>query len=116
MKRIVSVTALTLALILMLACFTACGGDSKKLTAGTYKLSEASGEGADVYEDLKENITLEVKDDGKATMYFMKDSVDELVFDEKTGKVTFEGTQIPYTVSGNKITIEDSTGKLVFTK
>ena len=116
MKKTLSILSLALVLILMLSCLSACGGGGNKLTAGTYQLTEASGEGAEVYEDLKDSITLEVKDGGKASMNFSGASVSELSFDEANGKVTFDGSVIPYTVSGNKITIEDSSGKLVFTK
>ena len=113
MKKTVSVVALALAVVLMMGCLVACGG---KLQAGTYKLKEVSGSGADMYESVKDSITLEVKDGGKATMSVMGLSSLELTFNESSGKVTLQGSEVPYKVDGNKIIIEDSSGKMVFEK
>ena len=40
----------------------------------------------------------------------------ELTFDEAAGTVTGNGSSIPYTFDGKKLTMEDETGKLVFEK
>ena len=114
MKKTISVVALALAVVLMMGCLVACGGG--KLQAGTYKLKEVSGSGADMYESVKDSITLEVKDGGKATMSVMGLSSLELTFNESSGKVTLQGSEVPYKVDGNKIIIEDSSGKMVFEK
>jgi len=115
MKKTVSIVALALVAVMMMSCLVACGGGGK-LEAGSYKLSEASGDSAEVYESMKDSITLEVQDGGKATLNVLGTSAAELTFNESTGKVSFEGSEVPYTVSGNKITIEDASGKLVFEK
>lgn len=114
MKRTISIVALALVAIMMMSCLVACGGN--KLEAGTYKLKEVSGSGADMYEGMKDSITLEVKDGGKATMSLAGITSLELTFDESSGKVDFQGSKVPYKVEGGKITIEDSSGKMVFEK
>lgn len=115
MKRTISIVALALVAIMMMSCLVACGG-STKVEAGTYTLKEVSGSGASEYEAYKDSVTLEVEDGGKATMKVMGIDVMELTFNESNGKVTMSGQDVPYKVEGNKITIEDSSGKMVFGK
>lgn len=89
--------------------------DSKTVPAGTYQMTEVTG--SDELESVKDDITLEVKSDGTAKMLMYGTyTVSEMEFDEELGIVSFESSKVPYTVSGNTITIEDSTGKLVFEK
>ena len=114
MKRTVSIIALALAIVMMMGCLAACGG--QKVPTGTYKLTEVSGSGAEMYEKVKDSITLEVKDGGKATMSVTDLSSLELTFNESSGKVSLQDSEVPYKVDGNKIIIEDSSGKMVFEK
>ncbi|MBR1533500.1 MAG: hypothetical protein IJ639_03985 [Ruminococcus sp.] len=114
MKRTISIVALALVVVMMMGCLVACGGG--KLQAGTYKLKEVSGDGAEMYDGMKDSITLEVQDGGKASMSIAGISSLELTFNEDTGKVNLQGSEVPYKVDGNKITIEDSSGKMVFEK
>ena len=114
MKRTVSIGALALVAIMMMTMLAACGG--AKLTAGTYKLKEVSGEGSEMYESMKDSITLVVEDGGKAKMQLAGVDALEMQFNESTGKVSMNGSEVPYKVDGNKITIEDTQGKMVFEK
>lgn len=115
MKKTLSIVALALVAVMMMSFLAACGGGGK-LTAGSYKLTEASGDGSETYESMKDSITLEVQDDGSATMNVAGIAAAELTFNESTGKVSFQGSEVPYKVDGNKVTIEDASGKLVFEK
>lgn len=115
MKKALSIVALALVAVMMMMTLVACGGGGK-LTAGTYKLTEVSGEGAEMYESMKDSITLEVQDGGKASMNLAGITSMDLTFNEETGKVDLEGSEVPYTTDGNKITIEDASGKMVFQK
>lgn len=115
MKKTLSIVALALVVIMMMGCLAACGGGGK-VAAGTYQLKEASGSGAESYESMKDSITLEVNDDGTASMNVAGISAAELTFNESSGKVSFQGAEVPYSVSGNKVTIEDASGKLIFEK
>ncbi len=115
MKKTISIVALALVAIMMMSCLVACGG-STKVEAGSYKLKEASGTGASEYEAYKDSVSLEVEDGGKATLKVMGMDVMELTFNESSGKVSMSGQEVPYKVEGNKITIEDSSGKMVFEK
>ena len=115
MKRTLSIVALALVVVMMASCLVACGGGSK-VSAGTYKLTEVTGSSADIYEGMKDSITLEVKEDGKASMSVAGLAAIEMTFNESTGKVSVEGNEAKYSVDGNKITIEDSTGKMIFEK
>lgn len=115
MKKTLSIVALALAAVLMMTALVACGG-STKLEAGTYKLVEAGGDGAEEYNSLKDSITLEVKDDGKAKMQFSGTDILEMEFDEESGKVSIDDQAVSYKIDGGKIIIEDSEGKLVFQK
>ena len=65
---------------------------------------------------MKDGLTLEVQDGGKASLNYSGITAAELEFNESTGKVSFQGQEVPYKVDGNKITIEDASGKLVFEK
>ncbi len=116
MKKTLSIVALALVAVMMMSCLVACGGGGGKLEAGTYKLTEVSGEGASQFESMKDSITLDVQDGGKAAMNLMGSPILEMQFNESTGKVDMSGSEAPYTVSGNKITIEDASGKMVFEK
>ena len=115
MKKTLSIVALVLAAVMMMTCFAACGGGGK-VSAGSYQLKEATGDGSDTYESMKDSITLEVKEDGSASMDIAGITAVELTFNESNGKVSFQGSEVPYTVDGNKITIEDASGKLIFEK
>ena len=115
MKRTLSIVALALVAVMIMSCLVACGGGGK-LQAGSYQLKEVSGDGASEYEAYKDSITLEVEEGGKASMSIMGITGIELTFNESTGKVSMEGSEVPYKVDGNKITIEDSSGKMVFEK
>lgn len=116
MKKTLSIVALALVAVLMMTSLVACGGSSTKVAAGSYKLTEASGEGSETYDSMKDSLTLEVEDGGKASLQFAGISALELTFNEESGKVSLDGQEVPYKVEGNKITIEDSQGKLVFEK
>ena len=85
--------------------------------AGTYRLTEATGTSSEEFESVKDDITLEIEPDGSATMY-MYNSYELLTidFDENLGVVYFQGSPVSYTFDGSVITIEDSSGKLVFEK
>ena len=87
-KRVISVVALLL-VVLSVASLAACGGN--KIQAGTYKVTEVTGDGA----EAKQETEMEFKDNGK---------------------VTLDGSESNYTVDGNKITIESDGYKMVFQK
>ncbi len=117
MKRALSVAALILAAVMMMTCLAACGkDDGKKISAGTYQLTVADGDSAETYKDIKDSLTLVVEEDGTAEMQFAGVTALEMTFHEDTGKVSIDGAETSYKTEGNKITIEDSTGKLVFEK
>ncbi len=114
-KRVISVVALLL-VVLSVASLAACGGN--KIQAGTYKVTEVTGDGAEAISSLKDYITLEVAEDGKAKMIVsMLGQTQETEMEFKdNGKVTLDGSESNYTVDGNKITIESDGYKMVFQK
>ena len=117
MKRVISIAALLLVAALLFTALTACGEkQNKEISAGTYALKSASGSSAEEFNAVKESLTLEVKEDGTATLLYAGVSAAELKFDKETGKVSFQGSEVPYESNGSKITIEDAGGKLVFEK
>lgn len=114
MKKVFSAAAILLIAVLITAGLAACG--SGKPAAGVYHLVEATGEGAEQYLNNKDNITLEVAENGKATVTAFGSGSAQIEFNADTGKVSIEGYEIPYTVKDDTITIEDTAGKLVFKK
>ena len=104
------VLALMLALVLVLS-LAACGEKGDKVPAGTYKVVESSGS----MDMFKSFATLEVKDDGSATLNTL--GATEVKFDEGKGVVTFDKTEAQYSVNDNKITFTFNDGsKWVFEK
>ena len=114
MKRSVSVLC-ALLLLLSVACLTACGG---KDISGTYKLVEMTSGGEDMtkYIGMIDEVTLTV--DGSKAKLEMGEDVSELIVDTKTQTVKTDGSSSPYTVEGNKLTLEDESSKtkMVFEK
>ena len=115
MKKIISVTALLLVVLMMTAALAACGSGGK-LTPGSYQLKEATGSSAEQFNAIKDSLVLEVQEGGKASLNYAGISAAEMVFDEENGKVSFQDSVVPYKIDGNKIIIEDAGGKLVFEK
>lgn len=113
MKKTLSIVALVLVAVLMMGCLAACGGG--KLADGTYKLVEMSADGQDMTDQIammeQYGMSLDLTVSGdKATLMDQEMKVAD-------GKLTAEdGTSAPYTVNGNKITIEQGGNKMVFEK
>ena len=123
MKRTVSIIALAMAALMMLACFAGCaeqGGQNTEATekpvlAGSYKLVEVGGDAAEVFKDIMDTVTLDIDSTGKGTLKSGENQA-TVQFDESTGKAENNGSSVPFTFDGKKLTLEDSTGKLVFEK
>lgn len=111
MKRTISIVALLMVAVLMVGCLAACGG---KLSDGTYKLVELKQGDEDmssqiaIMEAAGMSIDLVVKGD-KATLMGQELTI-------KDGKLSDGKTDVPYTVNGNKITVEQDGNKMVFEK
>ena len=116
MKKTLSIICIFVVALML----TACG--SKGLS-GTYKLVEVEANGQKMTsEDIKNygmSMELTIKDDKNATLK-SDDSEVALTYDDKqfTGKdqETGEMTSIPYTVSGNTLTLTEDGEKLIFKK
>lgn len=115
MKRTISIIAIALAIMMIMACLAACG-NAEKLTTGTYQLKEVGGNSADLFEEVKDDVILEVEEKNKGTIIIMGVPRFELTFNESSGKVFMDDIEIPYMVEGNTITIEDPSGRMVFKK
>ena len=119
MKRLVSVTALALAVLMLLLSFAACGkksdsDDEDASISGTYKMTDVKGDNTKLYKEMMDRFTLEVKDNGDAVLKLKDSEIKQLQFDVGSGKVTIDGSQIPFSYDNDSITIEDGTGKMVF--
>lgn len=116
MKRAISIIC-AVSLLIAVLCLVGCSANID----GSYKLVEITEDGEDVSGQLGNAIiTLEVK--GKtATLSGTKDLTgeDSLTLTVDTEKKTMAdetGTAVPYTVEGNKLTLESSGNKMVFEK
>lgn len=115
MKRMISIIALALAVMMIMACLIACG-NSAKLKEGTYQLKEVGGDSAELFEEVKDTVILEIGEKNKGTISIMGTPRFNLTFDESSGKVSMDDIEIPYQAEGDSITIEDPNGKMVFKK
>lgn len=121
MTKTLRLSALLLAAILLLMSFAACGknnsGDSSddKLE-GSYRMTDVSGSGADMYEEYMDEITLSIDSNNIGQMKIKKGSL-ELSFNADKETVSFEGSEeVPYTFDGKVLKIQDSTAMMEFTK
>ncbi|MDR0490885.1 MAG: hypothetical protein LBH28_06545 [Oscillospiraceae bacterium] len=122
MKRSV---ALLLALVLCITILAACGGDGTNLT-GKYALTSMELEGTDMTGPLREagmstdGMYIEFLSGGKFRMSLMGNGAEgTYTLDGSKITLTAEGGSMPLaTISGNKITMEDtdSNTKMVFEK
>ena len=122
MKKVLSVIALIMVMVLLTTAFAAC--DSKKDDAdkeatleGSYKLTDASGDNAEYYLDIKSTfkLTIDAKNVGDLTI--SGSSASTLNFDTEKMEVSMEGgATIPYTFNGKVLKIENSSGMMEFTK
>ena len=146
MKRLISISAFLLAALLLLTCMTACGKKSsnkKETTApteavtekpteepteeeteaitleGTYKMVEVtgSGDGVDSFNNMKDDIILEISEYGNAVMKnTSNDKEIELDFDESSETVVMNGSTYDYTFDGTTLSIGDDASKMIFKK
>ncbi len=112
MKKTLSIVSLALVAVLMMGILAACGGN--KLSDGTYKLVEMIQDGEDLSDQLstmeEAGISMDLVVNGdKATLMDTELTI-------KDGKISDGNEEIPYTVSGNKITLEQDGTKMVFEK
>ena len=111
MKKIL---ALTLILVMVFA-LCACGG-GKNAAVGTWKLTGLF-EGGEDYSAylamLGMDMTLVLNEDGTGSMEMMGEKIDVTWGD---GKITNEGESIPFSVDGDKLTMEEDGSQLVFTR
>ena len=115
MKKILSL----LCVLVLTFMLTACGSS----IVGKYTAIEMVSNGKTVTADDLKNygmtIELEVKDDKTAHLSMLGEEID-LTYDDKvfTGKddETGESKGIPYTLNGNKLTLEIEGEKIVFKK
>ena len=111
MKRTISIVALVLVAVLMVGCLAACGGS---LGDGTYKLVEMKQGDQDMSDQIAimeaagMSIDLVVKGD-KATLMGQEMTI-------KDGKFVVGDESVPFSVSGNKVTVEQEGTKMVFEK
>ena len=120
MKRFTAILCAALLLISVLS-LTACGGSSSggQDISGTYTLVEMTVDGEDLteYLSLIGDVTLTV--DGSKASLDMAGDITEMTVD--TGAQTIksaDGEVSPYTIEGNKLTLEEDSSdtKMVFEK
>lgn len=116
MKRAISIIC-AISLLIAVLCLVGCSANID----GSYKLVEITEDGEDVSGQLGDAvITLDVKGT-TAKMSGMKDltgeeSVELTVDTEKKTMADETGTAVPYSVEGNRLTLESSGNKMVFEK
>ncbi len=111
MKKLVAI-ALILVLVFAMA---ACGG-GKDAAVGTWKLTGLfeGGEDYSAYLSmLGMDMTMTLEAGGTGTMEMMGQKIDVTWGD---GKISYEGDSIPFTVDGDKLTMEEDGSQLVFTR
>ena len=118
MKRTILIVALALAITMIMVCLIACGKSEKShsegLKEGTYQLKEVDGNSAELFDEVKDEVILEISGKNKGNIIIKGVPRIELTFNENDGKVIMDDLEIPYTTQGNTITIEDPNGKMVF--
>lgn len=122
MKKIVSLMAVVLVVMMAAAMFTACGDNNGGSASydGTYNLVEMSmGDttiNADLLKSTGQSMTLTINGT-KASLKGSDDSMNqELEFDPANKTFSAGGESVPATFEGNKVTLEESGTKMVFEK
>ena len=118
--------AIVLSVIMLAMSLAACGGGgSSASVAGSYKATqmEADGEMINIAEyeamlGMKLDFSLELKEDGKASMSMMGESRGdgEWKQDGSTVTLTFEGESAQAEYKNGKITLEMDGDKVIFEK
>ena len=106
----VAVIAVVIVLIVVLS--------GKGGIVGKWKLDSAEAMGMTITKEQlsmfgMDNMEIEFKADGKGTMTMMGETVD-FTYNDKV--MTRDGQDLPYTLDGNKLIIEESGTKMIFTK
>ena len=112
---------LVLALVLVL-CLTACGG-----IAGRYKLTSAESDGMVLEGESLQSVLsmagmtaddmyIELREDGTGTMSVMGEVAEMCYGNGQIWPVEEPDEKVPFTVSGDKLTIEIDGAKMVFEK
>ena len=112
MKKLVALALV----IVMVVAMVACGGGGKDPAVGTWKLTGMFMDGQDYSAYLGllgMEMTLTLNEDGTGTMDAMGESINITWSD---GKITNEGESIPFSVDGDKLTMEEDGTQLVFTR
>ena len=116
MKRTMKIMLSALLIVSLLACLVACGGSGKG-PSGKYTLVSMESDGmtieGDTLKSLGMEVTIEFNADGTGTIDFMGESED---FTWKDGKMISDGEELPFTFSGDTVTIEQDGAKMVFEK
>lgn len=115
MKKTMKIMLSALLIVSLLACLVACGGS--KGPSGKYTLVSMESDGmtieGDTLKSLGMEVTIEFNDDGTGTVDFMGEAED---FTWKDGKMISDGEELPFTFSGDTVTIEQDGAKMVFEK
>ena len=114
MKKTAKILLSVLLILSVLTCLAACGS---KGPSGTYNLvsMELDGEkiDADMLEEYGMEITITFNSDGTGNLDMMGEKEE---FEWKDNKIIADGDEISFRLDGNKLTLEEEDGTMVFSK